>query len=132
MPAPTVLVVDDDPDALDLVEDALADAEVRTLRANSGPEAFAVLMSAPVDVVVLDIGMPDMNGYALLEVIRFVPRLAKIAVIVCTAHTSRLDAARAEELRAVRFLPKPISPDSLRQQVFAVLPGAVQPVRVRA
>jgi CheY-like chemotaxis protein len=117
VPNRTVLVVDDNEDALELMSDLLRECEVDVLRARSGPDAMSVLMSQPVDLVLLDIMMPDMNGFAVLEMIRFVPRLTGTTVLVCTARTDQHDVARARELGAVDVLPKPISAPDLRDQV---------------
>ncbi len=117
----TVLAVDDNEDILDLVNEALSDHGLRVIRARSGADAMALLMSHQIDLVLLDLKMPDMNGFsvqeAILEMVWFIPRLANTSVIVHTAHAEDDNVARARELGAVAVLPKPISPDALLQEV---------------
>ena len=115
--ARTVLVIDDNEDTLELMSDALCDDALRVLCAHSGTDAISLLMSESVDLVLLDLMMPDMNGFAVLEVMRFVPRLMQIPVLVCTAQTGRHDTERARELGAAGVLFKPLSPTDVRQQV---------------
>ena len=121
----TVLAVDDNEDTLDLVNEALSDHGLRVIRARSGADAMALLLSHQIDLVLLDLKMPDMNGFsvqeAILEMVWFIPRLANTSVIVHTAHAEDDNVARARELGAVLVLPKPMSPDKLLQEIRAVL-----------
>ncbi len=120
----TVLAVDDNEDNLDLIEEALSGAEFTVIRARSGPDAISLLMSRQVDVVLLDIMMPDMNGFAVLEMIRFIPRLMNTAVIIQTAHGDEWNLRRAEDLGAKAVLSKPLSAPELREVVLEGLaPG---------
>ncbi len=112
----TVLTVDDNEDNLDLIEDALRDEEFTVLRARSGPDAMSVLMSRQVDLVLLDIMMPDMSGFAVLEMIRFIPRLMNTTVIILTAHGDEWNVERAKDLGAKTVLSKPISPSQLIEE----------------
>jgi len=116
-----VLAVDDNEDTLDLIDESLAEQGFKVIQARSGPDAMSLLMSHPVDLVLLDIEMPDMNGFAVLEMIRFIPRLMKTAVIVHTAHAEDHNTERAKELGVLAVLPKPMSPDRLLQEIRAML-----------
>ena len=102
MGSSTVLVVDDNEDNLDLIEDALDGGEFEVVRARSGIDAMSLLMSRHFDLVLLDIKMPDMNRFAVLEKVRFIPRLMGTTVIVRTAHADRHSIERAKE-RGVRL-----------------------------
>ena len=117
----TVLAVDDNDDNLDLIEDALSEAEFTVIRARSGPDAMSLLMSRQVDLVLLDIMMPDMNGFAVLEMIRFIPRLMNTAVMIMTAHGDKWNVERAKDLGAKAVLPKPISPSELLEEARGCL-----------
>ena len=66
MNVPTVLVVDNDQENLDLVEQALAGEGYKIHRVRSGPDAIGLMMSTRIDVVILDLDMPEMNGNELL------------------------------------------------------------------
>lgn len=113
----TILVVDDNEDNLDLIEDALAGNEFKVIRARSGPDAMSLLMSRQIDLVLLDIMMPDMNGFAVLEMVRFIPRLMNTTVIVQTACRDRHNVERAKELGVKTVLTKPISPAMVMEEV---------------
>ena len=117
MSIPTVLVVDDNEDILDFIDEVLADHEFRVIRARSGPEAMSRLLSDRIDVLLLDLAMPDMNGFAVLEMVRFIPRLMNTTVIIQTAHGGAHNLARAKELGARAVLRKPISREELLQEV---------------
>lgn len=113
----TVLVVDDNEDNLDLIEDSLRDEAFTVIRARSGPDAMSRLLSQQVDLVLLDITMPEMSGFAVLELMRFIPRLMNTAVIIQTAHGDDWNVERAADLDAKAVLSKPISPPELRRVV---------------
>jgi CheY-like chemotaxis protein len=104
----TVLVVDDNEDNIDLLEDSLGSCGFRVHVARSGVDAMSLLMSHRVDVVLLDLMMPDMNGFATLEMIRFVPRLMDMPVVVHTAYPSEMHVRRARDLGAEAVLTKPL------------------------
>ena len=108
-----ILVVDDNDDNLDLIEDVLCDAGFTVVRACSGPDAMSLLMSRQIDLVLLDLMMPDMNGFAVLEMIRFIPRLMNTAIIIQTAHGDEWNIKRAKDLGAKAVFSKPISPSEL-------------------
>jgi CheY-like chemotaxis protein len=113
----TILIVDDNEDNLSLIEDALSEEGLKILCARSGPDAISLLLSQKIDLVLLDIMMPDMNGFAVLEMIRFMPRLVNTAVIIQTAHGDRHNVERAKELGAKAVLTKPVSPAAIRAEV---------------
>ena len=117
----TVLAVDDNEDNLDLIEDALSEEEYTVIRACSGPDAMSLLMSRQIDLVLLDIMMPDMNGFAVLEMVRFIPRLMSTTVIILTAHGDEWNVGRAKELGVKTVLSKPISPSELLEEVRGCL-----------
>ena len=80
-----VLVVDDDKDSLDLINEVLLEAGYEVICASSGPDAVKILQDTKPVVVILDIMMPGMNGFAVLEGIRASPHLKAIPVIIVTA-----------------------------------------------
>lgn len=84
----TILVVDDDPDTLELHARIIQSysADHRVLRARSGREALTLLQQQPVDLVLLDLMMPEMNGFTLLQMMREDQRLREIPVIVITGR----------------------------------------------
>ncbi len=111
---PVILVVDDTEDNLDLLEFALKRKPVTMLRASSGKECLQLATESSPDVILLDIQMPEMDGYETLSHLRANPVTAKIPVIFLTAQ--RKDPASIEKglmLGADEYLTKPIDTEEL-------------------
>jgi len=111
---PTILVVDDTEDNLDLLEFALKRKPVRMLRASSGKECLQLAAQHHPDVILLDIQMPEMDGFETLKCLRASKKTASIPVIFLTAQ--RKDASSIEQglaLGADEYLTKPIEVDEL-------------------
>ncbi len=111
---PLILVVDDTEDNLDLLEFALKRKPVRMLRAASGKECLRIAKEAKPDVIILDIQMPEMDGFETLKHLRNSTITAKIPVIFLTAQ--RKDPESIEQgllLGAEEYLTKPIDTDEL-------------------
>lgn len=103
----TVLVVDDDVDVRETVADALEDDGYVVLRATNGKDALRQLQDgARPRLILLDLMMPEMDGWAFRAEQQRVPELAAIPVIVFTAHASTREAA--EQLGAAGALRKPL------------------------
>jgi CheY-like chemotaxis protein len=92
-----VLAVDDEPSGIELVRAALSPAGYRVIGAAGGREALDRLQQERVDVVVCDLVMPEMDGFAVIEAMRDDPRTANIPIVVCTAHD--ISAADRERLK---------------------------------
>lgn len=116
---PRILVVDDMPDNLFLMHGLLED-RYEVVQAPSGQAALKVVMSdAPPDMVLLDIMMPDMDGYEVLRRIRTHPPTANIPVIFVTALASRQDEKLGMDLGAIDYLTKPVDPLKVIERVEA-------------
>ena len=76
----TILIVDDNQDSLDLMREMLQPHDYEVLCATSGPEAVQLLQQSIPDLVILDIMMPDMNGFAVLDCMGATPALENIPV----------------------------------------------------
>jgi PAS domain S-box-containing protein len=111
----TVLVVDDEEDALLLVEELLCERGAKVTAVRSAPEALAALENSKPDVIVSDIGMPEMDGYALLRQIRALPvsRGGRTPAIALTAYARREDAQRAFAAGFQMHVSKPADPVQL-------------------
>ncbi len=120
---PLVLVADDDAMIRELICDALTDAGLRTLTAVDGEEALALVELHQPSVLVLDIMMPKMNGYAVLTRLRGRAATAGIPVIILTGETDPLCQALSARLGAVVHLTKPFYPTELTAAVRQVLEG---------
>jgi CheY-like chemotaxis protein len=117
------LVVDDNRVNRMLLSRALAELDVETLEAENGLRALEVMASSPVDVVLLDLLMPELDGYATLERLRADEALRHIPVIVITAVDELDSVVRCIELGATDYLPKPFEPAILRARLTASLAG---------
>jgi CheY-like chemotaxis protein len=111
----TVLVVDDEPDARELVQRMLEECEARVVTAASAPEALEALDRERPDVLVSDIGMPGQDGYALIREIRAgaVPETRDVPAVALTAFARPEDRQRALEAGYQAHLAKPVDAPEL-------------------
>ena len=109
-----ILVVDDTVDNLDLLEFALKRKPVQMLRAMSGKECLEIAKAERPDVILLDIQMPEMDGFETLKHLRAHPATAKIPVIFLTAQKKDPESIQAGfEMGADEYLTKPIDTEEL-------------------
>ncbi|HZI19617.1 MAG TPA: response regulator [Pyrinomonadaceae bacterium] len=106
---PRALVVDDAPDVAEMVTILLRHAGYEVETALSARDALEAARGARFDVVVSDIGMPEMNGYELAERLRSMPEYASIPMVAVTGFTMYDDRARAHAAGYDGFLTKPIN-----------------------
>jgi two-component system, sensor histidine kinase and response regulator len=111
---PVILVVDDTEDNLDLLEFALKRKPVQMLRAASGKECLALAEQKQPDIILLDIQMPEMDGFETLKRLRSNPATTKIPVVFLTAQRKDAESiATGLALGAEQYLTKPIDTDEL-------------------
>ena len=121
-PESNILVVDDNPDKLLLLESALKLAGYRVTTATDGDEALAAIESYQPDLVITDVMMPRMNGYELAQRIRSNPRTKFIPVIMQTAAGRRVeDLRRASEVGALGYITDPTDLDLLLARTRTLL-----------
>ena len=113
---PTILVVDDTEDNLDLLEFALKRKPVRMLRASSGKECLQLAAQHHPDVILLDIQMPEMDGFETLKRLRASKKSADIPVIFLTAK--RKDALSIEQGLLLGAAPELCKRHSHAQRAF--------------
>jgi signal transduction histidine kinase/DNA-binding response OmpR family regulator len=120
-----VLIVDDDVDSLQMVEDALAAAGATVFTASDAEGALAILDREACDVAVLDIGMPNVDGYELLGRIRSRPlaRQGNIPAAALTAYARTTDRTRALRAGFQMHLAKPVQPTELTAAVSTLAHG---------
>ena len=116
--ARTVLVVEDEPKILQVVRDYLVDAGFSVTTAADGPGALASARAVAPDLVVLDLGLPGLDG---IDVARELHRRAPVPIIMLTARGAEVDRVLGLELGADDYLVKPFSPRELVARVRAVL-----------
>src|ERR1051325_1768601 len=121
-PKPNILVVDDSPDKLSLLEAALCLAGYSVTTATDGDEALAAIESYQPDLVITDVMMPRMNGYELAQRIRANPLTKFIPVIMQTAAGRRAeDLRRASEVGALGYITDPTDLDLLLARTRTLL-----------
>ena len=116
-----ILVVDDEPDIVALVAYHLARAGYRVTTASSGTEALTLARSDCPALLVLDLMLPGISGYEVLERLRADERTKHIAVLMLTARREEHDRIRGLTLGADDYLTKPFSPHELVLRVGAIL-----------
>lgn len=116
-----ILLIDDSKTMRLLVQVYLMDLKPEFHEAESGTAGLAMAQTVRPDVVIADVQMPGLDGFALCQAIRKSPGVEKTPVLLLTTRTD--DAARAEGKRVgcTAFLNKPIAADQLRVQVLAAL-----------
>jgi signal transduction histidine kinase len=111
-------MVDDQPAKLLSYEVMLEELGENLLKATSGREALEMLLKTDVAVVLMDVSMPELDGFQLAEMIREHPRFQKTAIIFISAvHLTDLDRLKGYERGAVDYISVPVIPDLLRAKV---------------
>ena len=111
--ATSVLVVNDEPQVVWMLQFSLEAEGYRTYAARNGQEALDELAERRPSLMLLDIMMPIMDGWSVLERLRQLPADERPKVIVVSARSSLRDRAKATELGADAFVAKPFSVDEL-------------------
>ncbi len=117
-PKPKLLIVDDDHELCSMLVEYLGPEGFNTETVGSGPAALARLGHGPVDLVVLDVMLPELSGF---EVLRRIRALNRVPVIMLTARGEEVDRVVGLEMGADDYLAKPFSPRELVARVRAVL-----------
>ncbi len=119
-----ILMVDDEPGKLLAYEAILGDLDANLIKANSAAQAMNVLLKNDIAVVLMDVSMPDMDGFQLASVIREHPRFQKTAIIfISGVHLTDSDRIHGYRSGAVDYISVPVIPEVLRAKiaVFAEL-----------
>ena len=122
-----ILVVDDEPDIVALVAFHLAKTGYRVATASSGTEAIALARRERPSLVVLDLMLPDLSGFDVLERLRADDTTRGVAVLMLTARGGEPDRIRGLSLGADDYLTKPFSPQELVLRVAAILRRTAAP-----
>lgn len=118
---PKILVVDDDPFILMSLEFLMKKSGYKVVIARNGAEALNALSVDPPNLVLLDIMMPDVDGYAICEHIKSTANLSSTKVIFLSAKTKQSDIQKGYDMGADLFITKPFSTRVLKQQVADLL-----------
>lgn len=113
----TILYVEDNPDNRLLVKRILLAEDYSLLEAIDGKDALTVLETAHPDLILMDINMPDMDGYTLTAKIRAMPGFERIPILALTANVMRGDKEKTLEAGCDGYIQKPIDIDQLIREV---------------
>jgi CheY-like chemotaxis protein len=121
-----VLIAEDNPVNRELLRELLELRGYTVLEACDGQEALRLIEQTQPELMLLDIGMPGMDGFAVVRRIRENPRLAQLPVVAVTAYAMRGDQERILSAGFDGYLSKPINPSSLIQELDRLLNRGVQ------
>lgn len=114
------LIIDDDLSNLNVLKQLLTIENVSYTAIHDSTQVEAALSLVPaVDVVLLDLEMPDIDGYQLFEIIHNHPQMQGVPVVACTVHTGEVQTAR--QIGFHSFISKPLNMDKFGQQLARVL-----------
>src|SRR5579883_3093776 len=117
-----ILLVDDQPSKLLAYEAVLKDLDANLVKASSAREAFDYLLKNDVAVILVDVFMPELDGFQLANMVRDHPRFEKTAIIFISAvYLSEMDRLRGYESGAVDYVPVPVVPEILWAKVKVFL-----------
>jgi len=113
----TILYVEDNPDNRSLIRRVLESEDYSVVEAINAKQALEKLEDGNIDLVLMDINMPDMDGYTLTAKIKAVQRFSKIPIVAVTANVMRGDREKSLEAGCDGYIQKPIAIDTLSQQI---------------
>ena len=113
----TILYVEDNPDNRMLVRRILLSEEYGLLEAQNAAQALEMLKDAHPDLILMDINMPDMDGYTLTSRIKTMPGFERVPIIALTANVMRGDKEKTLEAGCDGYIQKPLDIDQLLREV---------------
>lgn len=119
--APKILVVDDEPDAVDLIEFNLTAAGFAVVTAADGAEAVRRARGDEPDLIVLDVMLPELDGLEVCKLLRREPATARVPILMLTARAAEIDRVLGLELGADDYVTKPFSPRELVLRIKGLL-----------
>ena len=118
---PRILVVDDEPEAVELIEFNLKQAGYAVTTAADGAEALKKAHAQPPELIILDVMLPEMDGFEACKVLRLDPATMRVPIIMLTAKAAEIDRVLGLELGADDHLTKPFSPRELLLRIKKIL-----------
>ncbi len=115
-----VFVVDDEPDVVELLRTILRSEGWEVEVDTDGRSALARILADPPDLFILDLMMPDLDGFELLKLLRLDARGADVPVLILSARTGHHDQIESLQLGANAYVCKPFSPRELVRQIRAL------------
>ncbi|NER84143.1 MAG: response regulator, partial [Leptolyngbya sp. SIO1D8] len=127
----TLLLIDDDPNLILLVKDYLEFRGYQVITAENGREALDILTGKTPDMIICDVMMPEMDGYAFVEHVRNNPDTEWIPVLFLSAKGQSQDRVKGLNIGADVYMVKPFEPEELVAQVESSLKQASRLIRVK-
>lgn len=115
-----VLVVDDDPVVIRLVKEILKNIGYEVETAKDGIDAMVLVQKEKPDLIVLDIMMPELNGYDVLRTLKFTDEYKEIPVLLLTAREQELDR-RIGEMMGIDYLQKPVNREAFIERIQKII-----------
>jgi CheY-like chemotaxis protein len=120
-----ILCIEDNEQNLYLVTFLLTSRGYEVLQAREGREGIDAAMRSKPDLILLDIQLPSMDGYAVARTLRADPHLSEVPIVAVTSYAMVGDREKALNSGCSGFIEKPINPDTFLTQVEEYLPGGV-------
>lgn len=117
----SILIVDDQPELAGLMSDLLADAGYDTCTADNGRHALSEVQSNPPDLVLLDVNMPELDGFEVAAMLKADPSTATIPIIMVSAQDGRASRLIGLESGAEDYMSKPVDPAELITKIRNLL-----------
>ena len=113
----TILYVEDNPDNRTLVRRILLSEDYKLLEATNAHEALDILTTTRPDLILMDINMPDMDGYTLTAKIKVIPGFERVPILALTANVMRGDREKTIEAGCDGYIQKPLDLDLLVKEI---------------
>ena len=122
-----ILVVDDEPEAVELIEFNLKQAGFDVVTAADGAEALKKARASPPSLILLDLMLPEVDGLEVCKILRRDPATARIPIVMVTAKAAEIDRVLGLELGADDYITKPFSPRELVLRIKKILQRSGSP-----
>ena len=119
--AQKILIVDDDPVIVRLIEALLTDNSYDVITADDGLDALVKIKTENPDLVLLDVNLPEINGYDICYQLRFNDEFKRIPIILLTKRRNELGGKVGQRVN-IEYVPKPVNPELLFKTVQKLLP----------
>lgn len=113
----TVLMAEDDPMSAAILKHRLEREGFKVLHFLDGQQALEGALANPIDLAILDVKMPGMDGFEVLDRLRGIPTYSRLPIIMVTSLGREEDIARGLELGANEYMVKPVSPDEVLERI---------------
>ena len=117
-----ILVIEDTEDNRQIIRDLLTSFDYELIEAVDGAEGVALAQKERPDLILMDIQLPQMDGYEATRRIRAIPELARVPIIAVTSYALSGDEAKTREAGCDGYIAKPFSPRQLLAKVHEFLP----------